>query len=258
MMNEEIVKLLHEAGNIILSAKDIGKSVKEKEGSVNFVTKFDVQVQKLIEERLLSLYPDAVFMGEEDEERPDAYKGKVFIVDPIDGTTNFIKGCNDSAISIGLLEDGVVILGATYDPYRDELFYAEKGKGAFLNGEPIHVADCGLSDSLVCFGTSPYYEEMIPKTFALAEKLVREAMDLRRSGSAVIDFGRLARGCAGFMFEMRLSPWDYAASSLIITEAGGVISQMDGSPLDFNNPCSVVAGTPKAYKDFFDRKLNLI
>lgn len=249
--------ILRQAGQIMLSAKDIEKAVEEKEGTANFVTKYDVMVQKLLKEKLLGCCPDAVFVGEEEDVQGDFLHGAAFIVDPIDGTTNFIKHYDASAVSVAMLWDGEVVMGATFNPYRDEFFYGQKGKGAFCNGVPIHVAEKGLADNLICFGTSPYYPELITDTFRIAEALLRNGMDLRRSGSAVIDLCDVARGRTGLLFEMKLSPWDYAASSLILTEAGGCISQMDGSPIIFDGPCSVVAGTPDAWKEFFSVKNSL-
>ena len=251
-MYNKIEKIIKEAGNIMLSAKEIDNSVTEKEGPANFVTKYDVKVQEFLYKNLLELYPDAHFVGEENDQNDDVLHGLAFIVDPIDGTTNFIQHMDASAISVALLKDGEVILGATYNPYRDQFFFAEKGKGATCNGKPIHVSDTKLKDSIVCLGTSPYYPEKHKATTDLAYKLLTNALDLRRSGSAVIDICEVAKGSAGLMYEMLLSPWDYAAASLILTEAGGVITQMDGSPIIFHGKCSVLCGNPKAHRDFFN------
>lgn len=255
-MKQQLEQILREAGKIMLSAKDIERSVTEKEGPANFVTRYDVAVQKLLQERLLALRPQAHFIGEEEDARADALHGEAFIVDPIDGTTNFIKHSDASAISVALLRDGEVVIGAVYNPYREQFFYAEKGRGATCNDKPIHAAETALADSLVCFGTAPYYPDKIPQTFAMAQALFTAGLDLRRSGSAVIDLCEVAVGSAGLMFEMRLMPWDYAAASLIVTEAGGRVSQTNGKPLTFDRPCSVLAGTQQAYADFFEKGLD--
>ncbi len=252
----EIEALMRRAGEIMLSAREIENAVSEKEGSANFVTTYDVRVQGLLRQGLLELYPEAQFIGEEGDDRGDVSQGLAFIVDPIDGTTNFIKHYDMSVISVAMLRDGQVVLGAAYDPYRDEFYRAEKGRGAFCNDRPLRVSQLGLDRSLVCFGSTPYDKGMIPKTFALAQRLMECALDLRRSGSAVFDLCRVARGSAGLMFELRLSPWDYAAASLIVTEAGGRISQLDGTPLRFDRPCGVVAGSAAAYADFFAKGLD--
>ena len=254
-MKEELRQLLREAGDIMLSAKEIEKAVSAKEGNANFVTAYDVQVQKLLRRRLLELRPGAHFVGEEDEARDDALHGEAFIVDPIDGTTNFICHLHTSAVSVAMLREGEPVLAATYDPYRQEFYYAEKGKGATCNNQPICVSQKELKDSLVFCGTAPYYPEVADRTFLLARWLWDEALDLRRYGSAVIELCLVARGCAGLMYEMKLSPWDYAAAGLILTEAGGKISQISGEPLTYDRPCSVVAGNPKAYDTFFRKEL---
>ncbi len=255
-MQKEIQAILRSAGQIMLSAQNIENAVEEKEGNANFVTKYDVAVQQLLRRELLALRPQAQFVGEEGDAQGDALSGDAFIVDPIDGTTNFIKHFGTSAISVALAQNGRVTLGACYDPYRDEFFYAELGKGAFCNGQPIHVTSLPLSECLVSFGTSPYYADLRARTFRLAQDILDHALDLRRSGAAVLDLCNLARGCSGLMFEFKLSPWDYAAASLIVTEAGGKISQMDGSPITLDRPCSVAAGAPQAYDEFFRLGLN--
>lgn len=249
-MKEALKKILLEAGDIMLSAKNIDDVVSEKDGNANFVTKYDVKVQHFLALTLTELYPGSVFIGEEEDCTGDALQGEAWIVDPIDGTTNFIKGLDTSAISVAYLHNGKVMVSAIYNPYRKEFFYAQRGFGATKNDVPIHMTAAGLANNLVFFGTSPYYTELRDKTFDLAKTILTKAGDLRRSGSAVIDFCNLAQGAAAFMFELRLSPWDFAASSLIIEEAGGVIAQLDGSPIRFDAPCSIGAGTPQAWKDF--------
>ncbi len=249
-MYNKIKSIMYEAGQIMLSAKDISNTVSEKDGAANLVTKYDIKVQKFLQEKLLTLCPNAHFMGEEDTKKETILNGRTFIVDPIDGTANFVRHMDASAISVALLQDNEVIIGATYNPYRDQFFYAEKGKGSTCNQKPIHVSCASLSESIVSFGTSPYYKELHAKTFELGYKLISTGLDVRRSGSAVIDFCETAQGHLDLFFELKLSPWDYAASSLIITEAGGFISQMDGSALVFDRPCSVVAGSKKACKEF--------
>ncbi len=249
-MKEALRKILLEAGDIMLSARNIAGVVSEKDGNANFVTKYDVKVQHFLAQALLELRPGSAFVGEEEDCTGNVFQGEAWIVDPIDGTTNFIKGLDSSAISVAYLQNGRVMVSAIYNPYRQEFFYAERGHGATKNEVPIHVADAGLENNLVFFGTSPYYVELKDKTFDLAKTILTKADDLRRSGSAVIDFCALAQGSAAFMFELRLCPWDFAASSLVIEEAGGVIAQLDGSPIRFDAPCSIGAGTPQAWKEF--------
>ena len=191
-------------------------------------------------------YIPAMVQKMKDDMHASIQKGLAFIVDPIDGTTNFIKDYHVSAISVGLINDGRSYIGVVYNPYLDEMFTAERGKGAFLNGKPIHVSRNPLSEGIVLFGTAPYYEELSRKSFDLAYEYFRQALDIRRSGSAAIDLCSIAAGRAEVYFELRLSPWDYAAGSLIVEEAGGVVTTVDGGEITFERPCSVLAANGRA------------
>ena len=131
---------------------------------------------------------------------------------------------------------------AIYNPYLDELDTAEKGGGAYLNGQPIHVSEKPLSESIILFGTSPYYPELAKKSFELLINLFNRALDVRRFGSAAYDLCMVAAGRAELFFEMQLSPWDYAAGSLIVKEAGGSICGFGGKPLDPFKPGMVIGG----------------
>lgn len=240
LLNDMAV-IIKECGRIVLEAERNQTMIEQKEGRANFVTTYDKKVQMILQEKLLQLVPQAVFVGEEDENHASIQNGFSFIVDPIDGTTNFMKDYHVSAISIGLLKDGKPYIGMIYNPYLDELFYAQIGCGAFLNGKEIHVSNEPLSRGIVLFGTAPYYEELSKVSFELAYKYFTKALDIRRSGSAALDLCCIASGRAELYFECKLSPWDYAAGCLIVTEAGGVVTQLDGTPLEFENGCSVVA-----------------
>ena len=250
-MLDEILSVMKKCGDIILFAGDGQCDVGTKEGRGNFVTQYDTAVQNYLQEELLKIVPDAVFIGEEGEHSQALGEGYAFIVDPIDGTTNFIRNYRRSCVSVGLALDGEMALGAIYNPYSNEMFYARRGKGAFLNGQPIHVSGHGLSEALICFGTSPYYEELIDATFDLAKRLHRTGLDVRRSGSAALDLCDIASGRCDLYYECRLSPWDYAAGSLLVEEAGGRISRMNGETLSLGTGCSVLAGNLRAWEDYF-------
>lgn len=250
-MLDEIVAVVKKCGDIILFADDAERTISTKEGRANFVTKYDVAVQAYLQEELLKIVPEAVFIGEEGDHGEALGQGYTFIVDPIDGTTNFIKNYRRSCVSVGLALRGSMEIGVIYNPYSNEMFYAQKGKGAFLNGQPIRVSDHALADGLVCFGTSPYYEELIDQTFNLVRTLYKASLDVRRSGSAALDLCDIASGRCELFFECRLAPWDYAAGSLLVEEAGGYISRMNGQPLSLGYGCSVLAGSKDACKDYF-------
>lgn len=236
-----ITGIVRECGGIILNADRSKSVVDAKEGHANFVTTYDKMIQEKLKKELLSLLPEAVFVGEEEDVHASVEKGYAFIVDPIDGTTNFIRDYHASAVSVGLAKDGAPYMGVVYNPYPDELFTAVKGLGAYLNGQPIHVSSHSLKDGIVIFGTATYYEELAERTFALAYDYYKRSLDVRRSGSAALDLCSIAAGRAELFYELRLCPWDYAAASLIVTEAGGRVTTVEGGELPFGASCSVMA-----------------
>ena len=250
-MIEKITKAVKACAKIMLEAETIDDGVMVKEGHANFVTYYDKRVQDALFGALKRDFPEAVFAGEEQEEMTDISKGMAFIIDPIDGTSNFIKGYNCSCISVGVVMDGERYAGVIYDPYREECFTAERGKGAFLNGEPIHVSQTPLKYSLVGFGTSPYHEELFPHTFDLAMKYCKRSIDVRRSGSAALDLCTLACGRTGFFFELNQKPWDFSAGIVIIEEAGGIVMTEEGKKVPLMEPSSVFAMNPVIYEEEF-------
>ena len=238
---KEIVNAVRACGAIILNADRTKSDIDEKAGHANFVTAYDKKVQSELQAKLLAILPEAVFVGEEEDVHVSVENGYAFIVDPIDGTTNFIKDYHASAISVGLTKDGKRYMGVVYNPYLDEVFTAVKGQGAFLNGKPIHVSNQPLENGVVIFGTAPYYEELAKASFDMAYEYFCKALDVRRSGSAALDLCNIAAGRAELFFELRLCPWDYAAGSLIVEEAGGVVTKIDGGEITLNEGCGVLA-----------------
>lgn len=238
---DSICDLVRACGRIVRDA-DRGKlNVDAKAGHANFVTDYDKKVQELLRTGLLDIMPDAHFIGEEGTTQRFAPAGKFFIVDPIDGTTNFIKDFRSSCISVALITDGVAELGIVYNPYLDEMFAAQRGRGAFRNGSRIQVSSEPLENGLVIFGTSPYNEELSERSFKLAYAYFKKAIDVRRTGSAALDLCSVAAGRAELFFELSLSPWDFAAGALIVEEAGGIVTDVDGHPLSYDRKHSVVA-----------------
>lgn len=236
-----IIELVKLCGEVILNAERSEIDIQSKEGSANFVTDYDVRVQEKLKKGLADIIPDAHFIGEEGEQELFSEKGKYFIVDPIDGTTNFIKDYHMSCISVAYVEDGETCLAVIYNPYLDELFLAKRGDGAYCNGKRIHVSAQPLSNGVVLFGTSPYNAELAKKSFDMAYEYFCKALDVRRSGSAALDLCAVAAGRAELYFELKLSPWDYAAGALIVEEAGGIVTTIEGEKLSLEAPCSILA-----------------
>ncbi len=248
----EVIKIIvRQAGKIMLEAHHIEDGVTSKQGSANFVTEYDVRVQNFLFKELKKKYPDAAFVGEEDEKREIYEADYCFVIDPIDGTTNFIFDYRHSSISVGVLYKGEIDMGVVYNPYLDEIFYGEKGKGAFLNDRKLKINDLSLSEGIVGFGTCPYYRENAEESFQLIRKLYDHCLDVRRSGSAALDICYVAAGRFVLFFEKILSPWDYAAASLILMEAGGCIGTFAKEQISYSAPISVVAATPAAYEEFY-------
>ncbi len=236
-----ICELVGECGRFIRDADRTSLHVDSKSGKGNFVTDYDKRVQERLRKGLKEIVPDAHFVGEEGSDQEYSSTGKYFIVDPIDGTMNFIKDFHASSISVGLVVDGRAEIGVIYNPYLDEMFCAERGKGAFCNGRQIHVSSEPLESGLVIFGTSPYNVELAEKSFKLAYSYFQAAADVRRTGSAAIDLCFIAAGRAELFFEFSLSPWDFAAGSLIVEEAGGVVTDIHGNPVSFSGKTSLIA-----------------
>ena len=247
----ELTALAREAGKIVKQAGALVRGVKrpkvyEKEGHANFVSEADLASQRFLVEKLEPLLPGARFFAEE-QEGNRLYPGFNWIIDPIDGTTNFLRGYRPCAISVGLVENGTGVLGLVYDVWADELFSAVQGQGAFCNGEPLHVAETPMEDALIVFGTMSYRRELARAGFAAAEEVFLHCGDLRRSGSAAIDLCNVAAGrCDGF-FEMYLSPWDFCAASVILRETGALAGTAGGAPLSYDRGMAVLAGSPAVY-----------
>ncbi len=249
-LHQSIIDAVREAGAIVRSA-DEDKGVKAKSGHQDLVTRYDGAVQRFLEERLLSLLPEAGFLGEEDAPN-HAEREWVFIVDPIDGTTNFIKGIPIVGISVGLARNGRMEQGVVYNPYTDEMFTARRGHGAFCNGKPISVTHNPMADGISFFGTSLYYPELGDRSFAIAKKLFESSLDVRRLGAASLDLCYVAAGRGECYFECVLSPWDYAAGSIILEEAGGIVTDMTGAPLRFDRKCSLAAANAASHQQLLD------
>lgn len=213
-----------------------------KSGSSNYVTEIDTRVQEIIISKLKRLIPDSNIIAEETDHNDFSMGKYTWILDPVDGTTNLMYGYKFSAVSLGLFVDGRPFAGIVYNPFLGELFFAQKGKGAFVNNRQIKVNNNdSLQHSLITFGTSPYDREKADETFRVTRNVFDRCRDIRRTGSAALDLCYVAAGRTDAFFEMELQPWDYAGGSIILEEAGGKISDWKGNPVDYINKTPVVA-----------------
>jgi len=229
-LKEVLLKATHEAGNIIQTHFNGIFKIDHKEGINNLVTEIDHLAEKKIIEVITASFPEHSIIGEESGEfiQVSDYQ---WVIDPIDGTVNFAHGIPICCVSIGLLYNKSVIMGAVYNPMMNELFFAEKGKGATLNGEPIRVSK--KSDFKTAFLVTgfPYKwpENTLEHPVKVFERMVLEGLPIRRLGSAAIDLCWVACGRFDGFWEYNLSAWDVAAGYLILLEAGGTITDFDGN-----------------------------
>ena len=218
-----------QAGDFIRSeaAAFSAKSVEVK-GLHNFVTYVDKGAEKLIVERLQEILPEAGFIAEEgtNTARGDQYD---WVIDPLDGTTNFIHGLPPHSVSIGLLENGRPVLGVVYEVTLDECFYAWKDSAAYLNGREIRVSDrAKVQDALIATGF-PYYDYHLMRPYIdCLEHFLRHSHGVRRLGSAAVDLAYVACGRFEAFYEYGLNPWDVAGGGFILQQAGGRLSDFSG------------------------------
>ena len=244
-----IEQIIRDGARIMLEADGHRLHIKQKAGTANFVTEYDVKVQHYLEEQFKALMPECSFLAEEDGESDNPVgDGYTFVIDPIDGTTNFMLGRRASCVSVGLLKDKKPVYGAVYDPYANRYYSAMPGKGATCNHRTICVSDRAPAVGLASLGTSPYNRDTIAKTVIhIAYDLLMNFGDLRRTGSAALAICAVACGESDAYCEPILSPWDFAAGMLILTEAGGVATNFNGEALSFDGPTSVLATTPSSF-----------
>lgn len=249
-----LIPIIKRGGDMMLSARDVEAdgAVSEKAGdAANMVTVYDVAIQNYLMDEIIRAFPHACFIAEEKDNDSAVLESEFcFIIDPIDGTANFVHDYRHSCVSVAMLSCGKPVFAAIYDPFMGEMFSATRGQGAYLNGRPMRVSDRGMKHSIVAYGTSPYYKDTLSvPTFRLCYELLHRCSDLRRCGSAALDLAYLAAGRNDIFFELRLSPWDIAAGVLLVTEAGGIISDTQGREIDFSAPCPVIASNPVVYEE---------
>ena len=248
---DEIAKVARAA---ILEA---GKLIAEKLGSISFtqvqtkapfdyVTTVDKECETLILNHIRSRFPDHYIMSEETPNR-GLQQGISWIIDPLDGTTNFIHGFPFVAVSIAVCQDMRPLLGLVLDPVRQELFYAERGGGAYVNGKRVYTSEPpGLRDALIATGfphrTRPLLEPYL-NTFRI---IFQTVSGIRRAGAAALDLAYLAAGRVDGFWEAGLKAWDVAAGSLLVTEAGGTVSDFWGTENYLHNG-HIVGGTATVY-----------
>jgi myo-inositol-1(or 4)-monophosphatase len=227
---EFAIELARAAGDVLKHYASRDKHVELK-GRANLVTIADKESEVLVVEAIRSRYPDHTILAEESGLLETEGASNRWIIDPLDGTTNYAHQYPMYSVSIALESNGRMECGAVYDPVRDEMFSATCGQGSTLNSEPIRVSEVpSLEEALLLTGFPYNVEERVSWALGLFRTFMLEAQAVRRGGSAALDLCHLAMGrCDGF-WELDLNPWDTAAGTLILEEAGGRVSRFDGSP----------------------------
>ena len=222
-------------------------------GHNDYVSEADHEAEKIITETLNKAYPQYKITAEESGSN-DVKSEYEWFIDPIDGTTNFIHGIPHFSVSIGLCKDGVPIIGVIYDPFKNELFCAEKGKGALMNEKRIRVANCNSINSAVFGMGIPYSKKNHSGEYI---ETLRTLMDsrcgsIRRLGSAALDLAYVASGRLDGFWEFNLNSWDIAAGSIIVLEAGGWVSDLQNSE-DYLRSGNILAANLNLHKDVVDK-----
>ncbi len=246
------VRAARRAGSIINRAALDGTPLEVRSKRANdFVTRVDGAAEQAIIEIVRKAYPDHAFLAEESG-KTEGQAEYTWVIDPLDGTTNFIHGFPQYCISIGVQHRGQLAHGVVYDPTRNELFTASKGRGAFLNDRRIRVSKCAkLEGALV--GTGFPYRELGRVDFYLRQlkAMMEKAAGVRRAGAAALDLAYVACGRLDAFWELGLSPWDMAAGALLIQEAGGLVADPSGEQ-DYLASGDIVAATPKMFTQLLE------
>ena len=243
------VKAARRAGNIISrGARDLDLLTVTAKGPKDFVSEVDHAAEAAIVETLHAAYPDHAILAEEGTGRdrnPNAEH--TWIIDPLDGTTNFLHGFPQYCVSIALAHKGIVTQAVVYDPVRNDLFTATRGRGAFLNDRRMRVSRrAHLRDCLIGTGF-PFRDGSYLDTYLqMMKTMIQHTAGLRRPGAAALDLAYVAAGFYDGFFEIGLNPWDVAAGSLLVLEAGGLIGDLAGEG-DYLHGGQVIAATPKVF-----------
>jgi myo-inositol-1(or 4)-monophosphatase len=238
------VQAARRAGTVIQRAIHRADAIAVTDkGQYDFVTEADKLAEKEIIREIKKAYPEHAIWGEESGKIGSSRY--VWVIDPIDGTSNFMRGFPHCAVSIALMEDGVIQHGVVYDPVRDEIFHASKGGGAYLNDRRIRISPrLGLPGALIATGFPFRQRARFAAQMRMVKSLLEDAEDLRRTGSAALDLAYVACGRMDGYFEYGLMPWDMAAGALLVREAGGVVLDFEGGETWFEHG-NLIAGNIK-------------
>lgn len=239
-MKNEILNIIKQAGEIMLDAKNL--AIETKSTGVDLVTQIDKKVEDFLISYFKQILPNAKFVAEESlsNEKPE---GDFWIIDPIDGTTNFVHGHPFCAISVALYLNNMPKYGIVYAPFLNEMFFAEKDKGAFLNGKPIKVSSCDSINKAILATGFPYNFATNPNNnINYLQHFRTVSQGIRRCGSAALDMAYVATGRLDAYWEWYVQTWDIAAGKILVEEAGGIVTDFDGKDFIFSRQMVLAAG----------------
>jgi len=241
------------AGEVIRNGFGTAFSFSNKEGKNNLVTEYDKLSEKIIINHIKSKFPNSLFLAEESGGRQNSSIDEIrWIIDPLDGTVNFAHNLPIFSISIAAEKNGELLCGVIFNPILDELFYAGKGKGAFLNGNKIKVSENADFESSFLITGFPYNVNENPcNCINHFVSIIQRGIPVRRLGSAALDLAYVACGRFDGFWEINLNPWDVAAGVILIREAGGLVTQYNGTEYKIGNQ-SILATNDKIHKDIMD------
>ena len=242
MAKEVAITTAFQAGNYLKERFYAPKKIRRK-GPGDIVTNVDIEVEELIREKLNLVFPHIGFIGEETQGDPiDA--GYVWIVDPVDGTRNYAAGIPTASVVIGLAKDGEVLVGVNYDPFLNEMFHAEKGRGAFMNDRKLNVSKKkDLGEIIIATDKSRSYEEKC-HTLELVKFACQRSCAIRIMGSSALALSYVAAGRYDLYFHSGLSPWDQVAGILLVEEAGGTVTDRTGGKVRLKSNGIIAANRP--------------
>lgn len=241
--------IVKEAGILLANLKETPLTATEKENHADLVTMADPMIEKFLVTRVLEKYPTHGILGEEGGLNGTVNEAETtWVIDPIDGTTNFIHGFPFYGISVAVVHKGIGIVGVVYNPMTNELFFAEKGKGLTINGVRVQMKQSlPLKEALI--STTMFWadNEKRDAIHPSVIQLYKQTRGVRMLGGAAVTLSELAKGTFGAYYMPMLNAWDYAAGAVIVQEAGGVVTRLDGTPLDFTCHGGIIAAHPDIY-----------
>ena len=251
-MKTKLIEIIKQASEIFKDGYYKNKEITFK-GKKDLVTEYDVAVEQFLKEKFHEAFPNYNIIAEESDNTEVEFHNSI-IIDPIDGTTNFVNQIPHCAISVGVYRDKNPYMGVVYNPILDELFFAEVGKGAYLNGELIKVSqDSELITALIATGfpySAGHNKNDLNMVTRIIGNMLPNSQDVRRLGSASLDLCYVAQGKFGGYYEINLKPWDVSAGVIIVSEAGGVVTNEKSEPFDMFEDKMMVASNRLIHEEF--------